>query len=269
MTSVFSFRIGRYCHSLSLSILFILFLVPLLNISYAQGNDNDPRATGLIFPTPSEIDAFKKTHGEVKKVLPNKMAFERANKERAKKGLPSLPEVGIAPLGKEIISSTDGSMPETDTIITQEVSFVDNSDELAFPVIRSQGGLGSCTSFAITYYNLTYEAGRIYGWNNKNKENTTKFSPRWSYNFVNRGENNGSSFFENYDVLEEHGAATWEEFPYDGAEYRQWCLNTQTWRDAINYRINPVVYTNIDEYNPDLEAIKQLLVDGHIVNLWC
>lgn len=253
------------------SIAFLSILASLLLVfsipSYAQTQDNDPHATGLILPTTKEIGAFKKTHGKVVKVRPNKIALERANKERDKKGLPPLSEEGIVPFGKEIISSTEDAMPDTKDIVTQEISSTDNSTLPAFPVIRSQGSLGSCASFAITYYHLTYTAGQVYNWNNKNEDNTTKFSPRWTYNFVNRGENNGSSFFSNYDVLEEHGAATWDEFEYDGSDYLQWCLDTQTWENAIQYRINPVVYVNVNENSPDdaITQIKQILANANIV----
>lgn len=254
------------------SMIFVNILVLLLFVSnipsYAQGiQDDDPHATGLILPTAKEIAEFKKTHGKVVKVLPNKIALERANKGRAKKGLPLLPEDVAVPFGKEIISSKDDVVPEADDIITQEIFSTDNSASPAFPVIRSQGGLSSCCSFAITYYHLTYTAGRLYGWDNKNKDNTTKFSPRWTYNMVNRGENDGSSFFENYDVLEEHGAATWEEFRYDGRDYLKWCLDAQTWDNAIKYRINPVEYVDVDENNPDpaITQIKQILSGGNIL----
>ena len=251
----------------SLSILVSLLFVSSFP-SYAQGiQDNDPHTTGLILPTTKEIAAFKKTHGKVVKVRPNTIALERANKERGKKGLLPLSEAGTVPFGKEIISSAEDAMPDTKDIVTQEISSTDNSTFPAFPVIRSQGSLGSCASFAITYYHLTYTAGQMYGWDNKNEDNTTKFSPRWTYNFVNRGENNGSSFFSNYDVLEEHGSATWAEFEYDGSDYLQWCLDTQTWENAIQYRINPVVYVDVDENSPDtaITQIKQILANANIV----
>ena len=54
------------------------------------------------------------------------------------------------------------------------------------------------------------------GWDNKNEDNPTKFSPKWTYNFINFGELYGVLWYATYKVLEKHGAATWEEFPYVG-----------------------------------------------------
>ena len=243
------------------------------HLSYAQGinGDNEPHATGLILMSLEQKEAFRRTHGRVEKVLPNRLALERINRGRVEKGLLPLPEYGFAPLGKEIISSKGESAPGAQAATSEVPSYVDNSQLSAFPVIRSQGSLGSCTCFATVYYQLTHMTGLVYGWDNKNEDNTTKFSPKWNYNMLNQGENQGTSFEDNYAVLEKHGGATWAEFPYygenDPINYRPWCMNTQTWRNAINYRANPVTYVDVDsdEPNPGLEEMKQILANGYVV----
>jgi hypothetical protein len=139
------------------------------------------------------------------------------------------------------------------------VSAADNSLLPEFPEIRSQGSIGSCTTFALTYYQLTYTVGHKYGWNNKNANNDTKFSPKWVYNMINEGVDQGSSPGEAYAVLEQHGAATWTQFPYqttttDPKSYREWCLNAETWQSAIQYRIAPPLLGPRDEKRPGARA---------------
>jgi len=239
----------------------LIFLFGSNHLSYAQGIGNDPQATGLILMTPEEVEAFRSTHPKVEKVLPNDIALERVNKARAKKGLPSLLEAGTVPRGKEIVSSDSRGVSGVDPLFSASL-FVDNSTLPCFPVIRNQSPLGSCTTFATTYYQLTHMVGLIRTkWNNKNEDNTTKFSPRWTYNFQRDSANNGSSFWDNYNVLQNNGACTWAEFPYDGVDYRKWCDNPNAWENAINYRINPISYITDD----NLQLIKDTLNTGYVV----
>lgn len=251
-----------------LASLLILSSVPG-QMSYAQGikEDDESHPTGLIIMTPEEVDAFRKSHEKVEKVLPNKIAIGRVNKERIEKGLPPLSEEGAAPLGRENIISKGGGAPDTGGIVYQEYgTYGDNSILGAFPVIGNQGALGSCTTFATTYYQLTHTVGLLAGWNNKTSNEHT-FSPKWTYNMVNQGENSGSSFVDNYDLLEEHGAATLPQWSYD-ADYKAWCLNGDTWKSAIQYRANPIQFMDIPVLpggDVDLSNIKQAISNSYVL----
>lgn len=144
-------------------------------------------------------------------------------------------------------------------------SYVDNSQLPHFPVVRSQGSLGSCVAFAASYYLLTFEVGAREGWNNKNNDNTTKFSPKFIYNFVNGGGNGGSAFGSPYPIYKKHGNLTWAQFPYD-SNYKAWPYNNpEAWREALRYRIcdNGPIYVASDE---GVEDLKEYLASGHIVN---
>jgi hypothetical protein len=193
-----------------------------------------------------------------------------------------LPEKGIAPNGAEKEFTVGGGpvisgVPKGFVGLEGTPSAADNSLLAEFPEIRTQGSLGSCTTFAITYYQLTYTVGCLYGWNNKNANNDTKFSPKWVYNMINNGEDQGSSPGEAYAVLEGHGAATWTQFPYqttktDPKSYREWCLNGETWQSAIHYRIDPHLWCipatrppSSDDFDGWLTNIKGMLADGEVL----
>jgi hypothetical protein len=253
-------------------------------LSYGQNasRDNDPHATGYIPPTPEQERQLEETHPRIVKVWPNRLAWVRTNEERKAKGLQPLPEKGIAPNGAEKeFTVGDGpvlsGLPQGFVGLTNLPGSIDNSTLDAFPEIRTQGSLGSCTTFAITYYQLTYMAGRLYVWDNKNVNNDRKFSPKWTYNMINKGVDKGSSPGEAYAVLEQHGAATWTQFPYqtsntDPKSYREWCLNGETWRSAISYRIYPHFWCtpttrppSSGDFDTWLATIKGLLAIGEVL----
>ena len=157
-------------------------------------------------------------------------------------------------------------------------SSLDLSDSVYFPPIDNQGGVKSCTSWATTYYQFTYQVARMNGWNAHDYPEY-RFSPRWTYNFSNKGMNSGSNYFDNYYILKQTGAARCSEFfPYainTPDTYIPWLTYAQVYRDALKYRITD--YTNweistIFDYTPitnpnslAILSIKDLLYSGHIV----
>jgi len=268
---------GLFVSSWLLVLAFCLF-------SYGQNgaNDNDPHATGYIPPTPEQERHLQETHPRIVKVWPNQLALARINDERKKKGQEPLPEKGIVPRGAEkAFTVGDGpvisGVPQGFAGLTALPVSVDNSKSAAFPEIRTQGQLGSCTNFAITYYQLTYTAACLYGAGEKDStDDTWKFSPKWTYNMINGGVDGGSWPGDAYHVLEKHGAARWSLFPYqtnrtDPKSYREWCRDGGTWQDAIGYRI-AAPFGFLDQPTPAqgfdvtwLDTIKGMLADGEVL----
>jgi len=147
---------------------------------------------------------------------------------------------------------------------------VDNSTSPAFPEIRNQEGIGSCVPFAVGYYQYTYALGKLAGWNNKNGVNTTKVSPKWLYNLVNYGNDTGSSAFGIHNILAEHGAATWSDFPYSGdasnpVNYRAWPTTSAVWKNALRYRSLGMAALNSPTEAETVAQVKSLLVSGQVL----
>jgi C1A family cysteine protease len=253
---------------LALNILSFAFIIgffpgPIL------GNDYTSYPTGLLPPTEEEKKLIEKEWREIDTVRPNKIAIDRINKKRKEKYLPELSQEEIELIWKENIEKI-GREPD---ILGQQLSeylpSVDNSELPAFPPIRSQGSLGSCAPFSVTYYQLTHLVSLQEGWDNKNEDNHTKFSPKWTYNFINYGQPGGASWYATYKVLEKHGAATWDAFPYVGStidpeNYREWCLDPEVWENAIQYRTTPLEYLLIGSAD-GFETLKQLLINGYVL----
>lgn len=87
-----------------------------------------------------------------------------------------------------------------------------------FPAIMDQGNLGSCASFASTYYAFTYMANKLNGITTT-PENT--YSPKWTnnaYNSYNEEKKRfiGITLSTAYAFLQNHGALRQADFPYVG-----------------------------------------------------
>ena len=243
---------------------FIIFFLP----SSILGQDYRLYPTGLLPPTEEEKRLMEKEWKKIDAVRPNEIAIGRINKQRRETNLPELNKEEVELVWQDNIDALKRKSGLDRHLLPEYLSSVDNSILPAFPPIRSQESFPSCAPFSVTYYQLTHMAGLIEGWNNKNEDNSTKFSPKWSYNFLNKGELYGVSWYTTYNLLEKHGAVTWEEFPYigltgDPKNYREWCLDTEAWENALQYRTNPVEYIYLDTV-PGFEHFKQMITNGYV-----
>lgn len=249
-----------------------MIVLALAGFQAAQDRtDQDPHATGLIPLDARQIEEIVASWPRVRRVRLNALGLERVNAVRTAKGKPALDAAAVLPVGEEVEGRVVGR--DAAVLAAEEASAmagdlpvrVDNSLLRFFPPIRSQGSLGSCASFSSTYYQLSYMTAFQRNLDIRDpSDNTNKYSPKWTYNMVNGGENNGSSFYQNYAVMEKHGAATWAEFPYD-SDFRAWCLNGPAWRNALSVRTKVTQYVYEASTEAGLGQIKELLTDGYIL----
>lgn len=155
-----------------------------------------------------------------------------------------------------------------------------------FPSIGNQGRNGSCAAWATTYYQFTYEVAKLNNWDAKH-DNTKVFSPKYIWNYLNGGKNEGTSLQACYQLLKKQGSLRWSEFPQNDTSLnwyqnidetttltalrnalktRAVKSNTHTFapwdnRNETNGSI-PVITSNNDT---DLTGMKQLLSDGHVL----
>ena len=262
------------------SLLVSLTLVSVVILSipgniFAQ--DPGPLGTGLNPPTPEQAAWLHENFPTIQKIRLNSTALERINTYRKSRGMAQqLPaQLDIAPTGNEAVfaASSNGDV-QTTTVSTIELpGSIDNSASPAFPPIRSQGSLGSCATWATTYYQFTYETNLALNRNAKGGDNTVIFSPKWTYNMINGGANNGSSFSEAYNLELKNGAASWADFPYD-SNYLAWDMDPSHWDKAINYRVQTsgsIYNSNVDTMIANIKtqtANGHILVIGTYVNSW-
>jgi C1A family cysteine protease len=226
--------------------------------------DGDTVGTGAKRPN-SEQWAWGEQHmvkaGHVKL---NALGLTRVNLHRKDRGQEPLDasQVEVVPLGAE--AQTTGAFQTTSTPAALP-GYVDNSALPYFPPIRSQGSLGSCAQFSSVYYTMTYMTALARNLDAKSGGDSYRFSPKWTYNMLNGGENVGSWHYDAYAIAQKHGLATWAEFPYDG-DYRAWCLNPTTWRNALYVRADQTGKVTGLNADTGLTQLKQFLVNGYILN---
>lgn len=213
---------------------------------------------GLKPLTATEINFMEKERGvkKIKGIRPTALGLSRINQERSNKGQTKL-------------SGESASLPGQDTAVEEEVDYggalptsVDNSTLPAFPAIGSQS-LGSCVGWAMGYYQFSHNTGLAMGWNNKTTS-SKRCSPKFVYNMINDGLDNGSYFSDAFGLLQKHGCIPNDNFPEDG-DYRAWNTNPDLWRGALSYRTNTVQYVNNVDTATGLEQMKQLLNNGYVL----
>ncbi len=141
-----------------------------------------------------------------------------------------------------------------------------------FPPIGNQGELGSCVSWATTYYQFTYEVNKLRGVHiDKTADNWKRdvYSPAWTYNYTNNSQNIGTTVGDAYAVLKNQGAMKWCDFEYNESadQYSYaWPSDQEKMIDALNYRATSS-YIDIPSQssNFNINAIKHLIAVEHKV----
>ena len=187
-------------------------------------------------------------------------------------------------LEKEGIIDYDENNAERYNVVNSRdlQSVVDLSADPSFPPIRSQGWVNSGCSWATTYYQFGYQVANmdINNWNVNSLSNTSEqFSPKFVFNQVNGGDNIGSSFEFNYEVLKTRGAVRYDKFTplstHSFLECLEWCTNVNDQTQALEYKISEYekrfiaptyIYTPITFPNSTyISTIKNYISTGHVL----
>ena len=229
--------------------------------------DND-KGYGLKPVTEEHIQHIEENLHWVKHVKPNKLGAVRLHHHLKKKGHAPV-EIEIAQNHSEEIVVKKGrySTIESASISSTNPlpSSVNNTLLSSFPPIGDQRNLGSCVAWGSTYYQATHEIGLLNGTNNKTSS-TNILSPKWTYNNLNGGYDQGLNPPDAFELLAQNGATTILNLPYD-SNYLSWDLTPQDWISAMSYRTSPPqIVSGIGGTQPqDLYLIKQLLANGHVL----
>jgi C1A family cysteine protease len=246
----------------------------LAEVALAQiSNENPSYRRGLLVPTAREAAWFHENCKPISKIRLNRIGLERKNARRIRGGLRAMTAeaANVVPLGEEFVaeSQTLSAVTSAEIVsLSTSVSYAtDNSLLKYFPSIGNQGSQGSCAAFSSTYYQGTHNTALARDWDAKNGGNSYRFSPKWTYNMVNEGSDDGSSIADCMSVMEDNGCATWQEFPYTGSstDYLAWCLDSNAWQQAISRRMDSY-YTIASVYtDAGLEQLKEVLDNGYVV----
>jgi hypothetical protein len=159
---------------------------------------------------------------------------------------------------------------------TSAPASVDNSNTPWFPPIGNQDGEGSCTTWATGYYTKTFQEAKEHGWDLSGATwdggyygapNTAYqdriFSPDFIYHQVNNGDDNGSYYSDNLNLLERIGCCTYDQMPYDPADHSTW-PSEAAFRQAPWYRsATGYSYLWVDS-QAGFDDLKLMLSEGNL-----
>ena len=100
------------------------------------------------------------------------------------------------------------------------------------PAVTSQGQLGTCGAYGITYYLKTYQEAREHGWTQPdpavNPERCA--SPAFTYKLLRHGPQSGARPLVVAQNMVDFGVCSWATLPYDDT------MDTFPWPDASTWR---------------------------------
>ncbi|MBP1566224.1 MAG: C39 family peptidase [Oscillospiraceae bacterium] len=131
-----------------------------------------------------------------------------------------------------------------------------------FPEIGNQGSVPSCTAWATTYYQYTYEVNKL-----RNTPATSEniYSPSWTYNYINGGTANNTYLEHAYNILENQGAMKLVDYPHSSniSTYNyNWCTDSTKLIDALEYRGKSSYTIN------DIQEAKYRISQGKPAVVW-
>ncbi len=182
-----------------------------------------------------------------------------------------------AAFGDEVVDRTNSGStyaaegPNVDDVTPTKLPVaVDNSTKPTFPGVGNQEFLNSCTCYSSVYYAASNNIAVARG-----LSAPVPLSPIFTYNFINGGENIGSTLPYVYLLLQTHGAPPLSMLPYPSEAgqnpapvqaYRPWPTDPAIWREALKYRIGKTgTFEDLDT-PAGLQRLKAYLANGYLAN---
>lgn len=154
------------------------------------------------------------------------------------------------------------------------VDYVDNSKLKYFPEVDSQGGVGSCCSWSVVYYQFTHAVNKML---DRAATRETTFQPVFVHNLFAGGSYRGDMAWVISEILNTAGCATFSTVSDTQAD-KTWNASYDVWKEAHNYRVSSYMdYENIGRINsritspddPDLAALKATVRNGDLISFTC
>jgi len=122
-----------------------------------------------------------------------------------------------------------------DTLLPEPPRHLSVSADLSnqMPPVGDQGQQGSCSAWAVGYYQKTHYEKREHNWSDSTTNH--QFSPAFIYNQINGGADQGSSTTTAFALITDQGCATVADCPYNQNDCTTW-PSESAYARAIPYR---------------------------------
>lgn len=206
----------------------------------------------------------------IKEIKPNELGLARTNQERGRRNKPLIPPGQAKKMGAETQVDPEfndfsgGAMSEPGDFFGGVLpAAVDNSKLSAFPPIGSQS-VNNCVGWAMGYYQQSHNLALVSGYAANTSDQSTKCSPKFIYNMINGGVDNGAYFSDAFKMLATHGCINKANLP-ENSDYKSWDTNPDHWQGGIAGRTNSVQYIYNVDTQTGLDQMKQLLTNGYVL----
>jgi hypothetical protein len=127
------------------------------------------------------------------------------------------------------------------------------------PPVGDQGQQGSCTAWAVAYYQKTHYEWLEHHWNDSLTSH--QFSPAFIYNQINGGADQGSGTNSAYALIADQGCATLADCPYNQNDYTSW-PSESAYARAIPYRGSTSRWFSMTD-SVGIDKVRQRLDSGY------
>lgn len=174
---------------------------------------------------------------------------------------PALYGTGVKPPTKEQLEWASKNVTNVKSRSSQAVLPAKHKNIQYLPVVRSQGGIGACASWATTYYVRTWHEAKEHGWVRPDPAVTPErvANPLYTYSVQCGGTDEGSTLLGNLQFMTRHGAATYA----DRTSLVHLTLPAEEeWKKGAAWRIQSVQSTQLMGSDAGLAALKEKLANG-------
>ena len=140
---------------------------------------------------------------------------------------------------------------------TSYPSSIDNSRSKYFPSIGNQHSLGSCTTWAEIYYQMSYAENVAL---NRTATHDNTCSPVWIYNFANGGDaSTGADITHAFRLAQRIGVPSLKTSPNTTVNAK-WTTTKEAFTEAPKYRVNNYNLFYLDTYNNKITNPKSEVI---------
>ena len=140
---------------------------------------------------------------------------------------------------------------------TSYPSSIDNSKSKYFPSIGNQHSLGSCTTWAEIYYQMSYAENVAL---NRTATHDNTCSPVWIYNFANGGDaDTGADITHAFRLAQRIGVPSLKTSPNTTVNAK-WTTTKEAFTEAPKYRVNNYNLFYLDTYNNKITNPKSEVI---------
>lgn len=143
------------------------------------------------------------------------------------------------------------------------------ANTLYLPAVTSQGGLGVCGAYGITYYVKTYQEAREHGWARPDPavDPAHCASTAYTYKLLRHGPQAGAYPLQVAQNMVDFGVATWATMPYSDTITTTTWPEEEFWRAAAPWRARAAGLIPNLHLPEGVRALKAHLAGGDLASL--